>query len=372
MDDTLDFVFAPISGGYFVSQAAILSMFKEARNSSASLKLEPDAYMGASGGAIASVLALVSDKTVYNMRSIVGLLRPSLFIKSWWATGFKFIPSFLLALFKTAIYDDGIGTLEIVNDFFSKTKLEQGPEVWILAFDKNGRSGDLFCTKDSDKAMFEVDSFFKGSESGLGRIIYIGSENKNMLNKALEATSCIPGIKAGVTIKVEDEKVTYIDGGISGATPLRFFSNSILEKSQGKKLHLFYILPNNIFDDAVRNRSIRKKEGVGDTVSEKHWVSDLFEVLHSLNLANMLQEIEILFLTFMRKVNKAREELVMEQLDNLTVLQLRDLMEINDDTEYLMIAWSDEAFVKIASFTKEQLQTEFDKAVNSLHVRIYT
>lgn len=194
---------APVSGGYFPNQVAILRQLFI-------LKIFPEIMLGASGGAVSSYIALASDFEPQKLLLVCNEISSSTFIKRWIPSP---LPSEAFGFFAGAIYNSSRGGIELLQRHLTPIT-SVGTEIWVSSFNKGENKTRLFCNRGRYTTIVDESKLnlkrYQMMEPGYadGDIEYIGSFTI--------ASASIPGI---VPSQLIDEN-NYVDGGIHYASPL--------------------------------------------------------------------------------------------------------------------------------------------------------
>ena len=131
------FVFSTISGGYFVSQTAILASILPAID-------KVDAYFGNSGGAIANLIALKYSGTSESLERVLYAIDKDIFVKPWVSDNIPLskILSPFFSMFTNSFYKDSKGPKELMEVFYTREELRKS-EMWIGKFDITSNFNNL-------------------------------------------------------------------------------------------------------------------------------------------------------------------------------------------------------------------------------------
>lgn len=281
------FVFSCISGGYFVTQTAILTVLLESLEKSNKTNKKIDFYFGNSGGAISNLISLQYSKEKESIERVLYSLDDDIFIAQWVNPNVPFssISSKLISLFKSSFYTEGKGNKKLLDTFFTERQLK-GTEMWIGKFNIKKNKTDLLCTCDKTSSSLRqyINEAFMLDMSGVSQIEY-AEGNKDKISQTLNATSCIPGIKPSIKINNQN----YMDGGLGSSSTGSLMMNSILNyaNANAKKYQFFYVIGPNY-------NSIK-----GDD-DKSHWSQELVRAVDQLTRSMIYRERQHIFETWMK------------------------------------------------------------------------
>jgi hypothetical protein len=364
----LELVYSPISGGYFIAQSAILGTLLEARRGLAQGS-QPDAYFGASGGNLASILSLSFKDTSESVERTAKRLSSDMFVRNWWRGKLSVLPSAVAGVFKNSgIYREGKGADKLLEDVFTSQDILDGPEIWSLTFNTGVELGALNCSKPRANSIFAdyLDDDYL-IESGCGEVNYLDADLKRIADVTL-ASASIPGLKASVEIGGQ----RYVDGGIARATPGTFFNEAIIDlrdavPAYSGYLHYYYILPSQLGDDTTRHNFIKSTESING-----HWITRVVEYIKNFTVSATFTDKYSVFENWLRVAGLKRKNLTEITLTDVTANKLKPVLESLNDKHYFMIFYpTDDAAVDITDFDNKHLEENYTKALNSIKVEIY-
>lgn len=364
----LELVYSPISGGYFVAQTAILGILLESRKGLAQ-GIQPDAYFGASGGNLASILSLAFNDASESIERVTKRLNSKMFVSNWWRGKFNSLPSAIVGVFKSGgIYKEGKGADKLIEDIYTSEDFKDGPEVWSLTFNTGIELGALNCTKSKSSTIFGkyLDDDYL-IDSGCGEVNYLNSDLKKISDVTM-ASASIPGLKAPV--KIGGQK--YVDGGISRASPGTFFNEAIIdlrdaEPSYSGYLHYYYILPSQLTDDTTRHNFIKSTES-----SNSHWITKLIEHIKNFTVSVSFTDKYSVFENWLRVTGLKRKNLTELTITKVTVSKLKPVLESLNDSHYFMIFYpTKDATVDITDFDNIHIEENYSLASKNITVEIY-
>lgn len=218
----MDIVIAPISGQHFVNQiAAYLNLLK--------YKYKPQVTLSASGGAVTSTMAMISNYDYNSMIRNVSEVNSSRFVSSWVPEFIDFIPSGVVGIFQGSLYkhSDDVS----MRDFIKPVTLRDH-EIWIMAYCLNNKAPALFCSTSSEKSFLQ--SCSQECSINQSKIFQFLNGDVKTYYDAMIASSSVPTV---VPYK-EINKKYYADGGMIYASPFIPFRNQI---ETLESFHLLYI-----------------------------------------------------------------------------------------------------------------------------------
>jgi len=215
------FIFSTISGGYFVSQTAILSTILPAIS-------QVDAYFGNSGGAIANLIGLKWSGTSESIERVLYSIDKDMFVKPWVSDNMPLskVLSPFISLFTSSFYKDSKGPKEIMEVFYTKEELKKS-EMWIGKFDINANFNHLLCSKKSGESIFDTqlsqsyNTTYLEDMTGSFNVEY-AEGSIDTISQTLNATSAIPGYKPPIDIN----GTPFVDGGVSSPTSISISSRA--------------------------------------------------------------------------------------------------------------------------------------------------
>jgi hypothetical protein len=365
----IDILFAPISGGNFVSQVTIISTLLEAREGK-----KFDMMLGASGGNLASYLSLLFDKTSESVEKVLYKLHSDMFIDNWWATQLEFLPTTLIGIFKSGgLYKEGTGADVFVKKIFKNNILIQDKtsEVWSLTYNIKDGMAELFCSKSKSQSIIgkylDMDMLL---ESGCQKITYCEGD-LDLITKVIIASAAIPPIRCPVKIKGEK----HTDGGVARASPGFLFSEAFYEMrndnsnslTYGKGgIHYFYILPYDLLNDETRKKDIKKNT---DNI---HWIPELIETINSAFFSTKFTDKQSIMENWLRITNLSRKSLThIKNPGPVNSGILKNKLKEIDDKHYFIIFYTDNFYVNIEDFNEESLKKAFSDSKRSIKYEIY-
>ena len=347
----LEVVCSPISGGFFVSQLAIMTVVLESRERSN--KIEDtfmDLYFGASGGGLSNILSSYFHKDRESILRVLQFLDSDLFVKNWWKGKTSFIDSKIVSLFGKTFYQEGSGANELFETL-ERSQRRRDLELWFLTFNIDTDKPVISCTKDKESSNFsELKS--EDLEDHLCEDVIFLENNINNIVKTALASASIPVLKDGVEINGNK----YVDGGVANTVPYCYFIDSINEKHHSKLFqppyHYFYILPHK--------QDVRSEDG-----------SLFAKILKNVLTFNMISDKNNTLNHWLYLIGKHKKDLKFETHQNLKLYDLVEIFDQNHGRNYFCIFYTDTLSVNIADFNRHDVRETFLKACNSIHMEIY-
>ena len=219
----------PVSGGGFATQLGILELLCE-------INYVPDITLASSGGNVAAYIAAAADWKWPGIERISKELTQSLFIKPWSSMGAL---SSVIGYFKGDIFEKGDGVVEFLSEYFTEESVSKY-EIWTGTYNKDRRKTRLFCNRGSEDTIMDASCIDKDLTQSMDPVFAGG--NIDMISQASIASASIPALVPPQKIMGED----YIDGGVSGASPLTLMREPILKRARecwngGPVLHVVYV-----------------------------------------------------------------------------------------------------------------------------------
>jgi len=357
------FVFSTISGGYFVSQTAILATILEALPDS-----KITGYFGNSGGAVANLIALKFSGTSESMERVLYAIDKDIFVKPWVSDSVPLskILSPFISLFTNSFYKDSKGPQELMEVFFTKEELRKA-EMWIGKFDINANFNHILCSKEKGNSIFDTQinkiyqtTYFEDI-TGTFNVKYANGDIKT-ISQTLNATSSIPGYKPPIEI----DGTLFVDGGVSSPTPGSSFTNILLEYGINQvgvnKYQFFYVIGPKFVDTDVEY-----------VKPSSHWSSQIFRTLKSLMNFSISRERQLIFDTWLKMCGKTHYStdigVNFEKVKGKANLKTR-LTALNSN-HYFVTCYSSDDKVNILNFNKEDLKTIYKKCYDNVFFEIY-
>lgn len=214
----------PVSGGGFCSQLSILSCLPE----------HPKIMMATSGGNLAAYIGMAADFDEYHICRLLGCIKTEMFLKNWWPTPFKFLPSWIAGYGRGAYYNHGSGVCEIYNKIFNSSTIGRS-EIWTGVTDCSLAKAQIFCNRPQESCSVDIKNY--PNEYYTSPLVHLNGCIDDIATVCL-ASCAIPSIIPPVNFKSHQ----YSDGGSTFASPLTPMSCLLCNK---EKIHIDYI---NSFD----------------------------------------------------------------------------------------------------------------------------
>lgn len=221
------YVFAlPASGGGFVSQLGIIQHLCETG-------FIPDLILASSGGNVAAYVAAAANWKWAGIERIARELSQDLFARPWNSV---LSISKAIGYFKGDVYDKGSGVDDFLSRYFTPSSITKY-EIWTGTYNKNRQQSRLFCNRSKENSILDVSCIDNDLTQSMDPVFADG--DIELISKASIASASIPVIVPAQKILGED----YIDGAVSGASPLTIMQEPILKhiRNTDSPLHIIYI-----------------------------------------------------------------------------------------------------------------------------------
>ena len=350
---TTKIVFSSISGGYFVSQTSILTAIKTAFPDGQDFNI----YFGNSGGAISNLLSLQYNGTKESVERALYSVTSSMFISPWVSTNIPFssVASRMFSMFKSSFYNDGNGSKDVLNSFFTQRQLANA-ELWMGKFSIETNKNALLCTANTSNSVLRpyINDDYVKEFSSIETIKYAAGNIDNIA-ETLNATSSIPGYRPGVKIKDTE----YMDGGLGSASSGSLLSNSIWRYSQANafnKYQFFYVIGPDFKDEKESRKT--------------HWVQELGTALKQFTRTSIYRERQTLFDLWMRIIGQ-------NDISSLTYTKISSRADLatfftnNNNKHYFITCYTKNRKVNIINFTREDLKEVFDDCYDNVYFEVY-
>ena len=354
-------VFTPISGGYFVSQTAILAVIMNAINTKGLAK--PDAYFGCSGGVIANIIAMKYTNSKETMEKILYAIERDMFLRPW--VNLNIVAEKLFSFFKSSLYKKGIGNKAFLENLYTSREFKD-TESWILKYDMTANYSTLVCSKGDGTSVFNTQLKsstqieYREEIAGCYEIIYADG-NLSLLADCINASMSIPGYKPPVEVLGD----YYLDGGIAAASPGSLFTNIFLEYANTAPhdtefAHYFYVIGPQYVDKDI------EKDG-----HKKHWLSQTFKSIGSLLQFSIYRERQNLLNTWVQICGPKHfdNSFTRETLKGET--ELANFLALRNDKHYFVTCYTADEKVNIVNFGKKDLKRVFDTCFSNTHFDIF-
>ena len=223
------YVFAlPASGGGFVSQLAIIQHLCES-------KFIPDLILSSSGGNVAAYVAAAANWKWSGIERIARELSQDLFARPWNSVSAL---SRIVGYFKGDVYDKGGGVDDFLSRYFTPATITKY-EIWTGTYNKNRQQARLFCNRSKENSIVDVSCIDRDLTQSMEPVFADG--DIELISKASIASASIPVIVPPQKILGED----YVDGAVSGASPLTIMHEPILKHTRDTNSHLHIIYINS-------------------------------------------------------------------------------------------------------------------------------
>lgn len=218
----------PVSGGGFVGQLGLLSEVYEAkwiacdRRFNGSKDYKPNLIFAASGGNVASYIALAGDWSPAGIMRIALKIEVPLFIRSWLPEQMSFIPTWVVGAMKGAIYRQGYGAGHLFRSIYTSDTVQR-TEIWTGTYDAVNKRAQFFCNLDRSKSLVNPDHFNDSAALyGCMPLKYLNGDLEKIAASCM-ASASIPMLVA----KQHIDGLKYADGGIMYASPTTVMTSEI-------------------------------------------------------------------------------------------------------------------------------------------------
>ena len=348
----MDFCYLTISGGYFISQLAILIKLYKARSTFLT-NHHFDAIFSASGGNIAAYLSLLFNNNETSIERKLDKINYTLFVNEWSKGRIKVG---LINLFQSTLYTDGVGMRDFITRNFENLNSQHLPEIWSLCYNQDVDCGGLFCSKSFDNSLFKQTVDADLIKSGVGIINYLDGDSK-LISDICIASAAIPGVVKPVSIN----DTLYIDGGVLNATSGSYFTDVQFDCSY---FHYYYVLPCRIYDIDIKQKFNKKKE-------ETHWTSSMFNAVKNITSSQIINDKNFMFENWKRRTGLTKAQITSSTYHDISDADLSHLLKTLNTKHFFMVVYTDMCNVDISRFTSSELKHEFNKAIRSVNIEIY-
>jgi len=348
----MDFCYISISGGYFISQLAILIKLYKARSMIVD-NHNFDAIFSASGGNIAAYISLLFNNNETSIERKLDKISSSMFVNNWNRGNLNL--SFF-NIFHKSLYREGIGIDDFFINNYDTFNSKKYPEIWSLCYNQDIDCGTLFCSKSKEHCLLNLDFDSDTIKMGIGEIIYTNSDMK-LISDICLGSAAIPGIVKPVKIN----NSIYIDGGVLNATSGSYFNDTTVNCGT---LHYYYILPCKIYDIDIKQKFIKKKKDI-------HWTSNLFNGIQGMSCSQIINDKNCIFENWKNRTNLKKKDLSYSCYYDIKDKNLYKLLTELNDKHFFMICYTDLCSIDISHFSSSDLIQQFRKGLSSVCVEVY-
>lgn len=226
MNDVLDILILPVSGGGFPCQLAGLQHLCQ-------IKYRPNLILASSGGNVSAYILLASTYHKQKMERIVSELTPQFFVSPWTLSNHL---SIVRGFFNGTVYNQGNGLHQFMESYFDSNSVRE-TEIWTGTYNKVRQKSQLFCNRSPSDSLIRFASIDQDLVQCL-EPIYANGNVEHIANYTI-ASASIPALVPHQTIDGEH----YTDGGIASASPLVTMQEAIIDVTRRSRstLHLIYI-----------------------------------------------------------------------------------------------------------------------------------
>jgi len=266
-------IILPVSGGCFVSQLYMVSIFCR-------LHYIPDVVLSSSGGNVVAYLATAAEWNFYKLCFISKYLNKN-FFNTCWNNIMTF--SIIIGYFQGTLFDKGKGVREFFERNFTQN-LIQKQEIWTEAYNKTKNKTRLFCNRNANDTILKVTSKAVRIHNMIPPYFADGDVEK-IANYSI-ASASIPTIVPPQEINNE----MYVDGGVSSPSPFHLLEESILRKIQetNDSLHMIYVniedLESNKLQGNNNGNLIHTYRNLVEDILNNQKIKDRTMVVHVLKI----------------------------------------------------------------------------------------
>lgn len=354
------FVFSTISGGYFVSQTAILNIVMSSINN-------VDAYFGNSGGAIANLISLKYSGSSKSMEKVLYSIDKEIFIKKWVTDNHPLssIISPVISLVKNSFYRESSGSRELIDAFFTPSELKD-TEFWIGKYNITSNFNHILTTRGPGQSIFNTQlssasqNTYLEDMTGTFTVEYADGDI-GKISKTLDATSAIPGYKPPVT---DDNGNHYVDGGVGAPTPGTSMNNIIVDYALnsapvGDKFHIFYVIGPKYID-----------EGIEDIKPTYHWIKQIMKTTKAMLNFSIYRERQLIFDSWIRMTGNTIYTDAFSYR-RVSGSDLKSFLDSINNKHYFVTCYSDSDSIDIVSFVRTDLEKEYKKSFDKAFFEIF-
>jgi predicted acylesterase/phospholipase RssA len=222
--ECLNIEILPVSGGGFPVQLSGLEHLCESQ-------FIPHLTLASSGGNVAAYIAAAADRKWPGIKRIARELNHKVFAEPWSSVSSL---AMVIGFFQGNFYDKGSGVGAFLNHYFTEESIMKY-EIWTGTYNKHKQKAQLFCNK--SESILDMDCIDRDLTQSIEHVYANG--NIEIIGQAGIASASIPGIVPPQEISGEK----YVDGGVTGASPMSIIQEAILKHTRDGNmgLHLVYI-----------------------------------------------------------------------------------------------------------------------------------
>ena len=217
----------PSSGQSFPKQIAILmNMYN--------ISPRPDLMLGTSGGNLAGYLSLAADFSPDGMERICHFISSKLFSVTWFPSYLYFLPSIVVGFFKSSLYKQGSGSVELMKNIFTPQNIS-AVEILTGTCERSTGKQQIFSNKSEEDSILK-DVPFDYNINNCLPVQYVNADIEKI------AKICIAS--ASIPVLVPDEKIEdsfFMDGGVNARSCLTPLVDTLDFIGINKEMHLDYI-----------------------------------------------------------------------------------------------------------------------------------
>lgn len=258
---------APISGGFSPNQLELIAQLCD-------IGVQPDLAMGTSGGNMAIYIALLCNWDRRQIADLVNSMNDSFVVTPWARGALSLLPTAVWGVLKGSLYNHGtadpFGGRPVVD-------LANAVEVWTSVFSKTQCRTSVWCNRSPGQTQLTYTS-----RDLLCLPPKYCAGDYERLRQVVQASGSVPGVQREVTIDSE----SYIDGGVTYASPFVLFTDNLRQLAKEKSLHIVYLNCSNPAKPATEQR----REGI---------ISDAMQAVSLLTSGHILSDMAAV-LSFLR------------------------------------------------------------------------
>jgi hypothetical protein len=274
----MNILVAPVSGGAFPGQLGGMKALCE-------VGYDTSLLLASSGGNVSSYITCAADFNASKMDNVIENITPKIFVLPWVGPP---LPNPIVGFFQGSLYRQGYGSKDLLSTFFTHGSITKR-EIWTGTYDRSIGNSTFFCNRSQARSIFGTEIW----DTSL-----IASNEPIYLDGDIDSIAEIANASASIPSVVEPRSFrghSYVDGGLSFASPLTPMQNLIL--NQFDSFSLIYVNSYNI--NIVENGSLNfnligVSKWATDELVKGNIVSDRlvgYNMLHSAsnidNISNM-------------------------------------------------------------------------------------
>lgn len=228
---------APISGGFFVNQVELISLFLESGD-------KPDICMSTSGGNMATYMGLLSKWDPAVLRKNALRMNDTFIVRHWGSQKWNIIPKEVWGVLYGSLYDHGEG--DPFPPLDPGRNLANETEIWTTAFNRTQNRTAYF----TNRAVGTTKMTYTTSYIRCLSLQFVNGDYPKLRNITM-ASAAVPGVIREVIIDGE----YYVDGGMHLASPFLAFQENLRDYARTQQMHIVYVNCMNLDNAATAPRS---------------------------------------------------------------------------------------------------------------------